>query len=45
MPNCSICQEEIKESDFKDPISVREFEISGMCQKCQDDFFKTQEED
>ena len=34
---CPICKGEITE--FKDELSVREYEISGMCQKCQDEFF------
>lgn len=25
--------------DFKDALSKREFEISGLCQQCQDDTF------
>lgn len=36
---CPFCGEKIKMDDFKDDLSRREFEISGMCQKCQDDFF------
>lgn len=26
-------------ADFKDPINIKEYTISGMCQKCQDSFF------
>lgn len=26
-------------SEFKDELSKKEYRISGMCQKCQDDFF------
>jgi hypothetical protein len=26
-------------TQFTDAVSKREFEISGMCQTCQDDFF------
>ena len=36
---CPFCGETINMDDFKDDLSRREFEISGMCQKCQDDFF------
>ena len=36
---CPFCGEKINTDDFKDDLSRREFEISGMCQKCQDDFF------
>lgn len=36
---CPFCGKTIVENEFKDDLSRREFEISGMCQKCQDDFF------
>lgn len=36
---CPFCHEEIKMSDFRDGISRREYEISGLCQKCQDKVF------
>jgi len=36
---CPLCKNVINMHDFKDEISRREFLISGMCQKCQDDFF------
>ena len=26
--------------NFKDPISVKEYKISGMCQTCQDQIFR-----
>lgn len=34
---CPFCREDIGE--FKDDISKREYEISGLCQKCQDGVF------
>lgn len=34
---CPMCEQPIGE--FKDEASVREYEISGLCQSCQDDFF------
>jgi hypothetical protein len=37
--HCPLCKNIINMKDFKDEISRREFLISGMCQKCQDDFF------
>lgn len=38
---CPFCGEKIDvDNEFKDDLSRREFEISGMCQKCQDDFFE-----
>ena len=37
---CPFCGKVIDvENEFKDDLSRREFEISGMCQSCQDDFF------
>jgi hypothetical protein len=37
---CATCSEPVDRKDFKDVASEKEFEISGMCQKCQDGFFK-----
>ena len=34
---CPICGNPIGE--FRDELSKREFEISGMCQNCQDSIF------
>ena len=36
---CPFCSNPVKVEDFRNEISRREFNISGMCQKCQDDFF------
>ena len=36
---CPICRHKIKIDEFQDHISMREYEISGMCQDCQDIFF------
>ena len=36
---CVTCGNKIKMEDFKDRISIKEYEISGLCQKCQDDTF------
>ncbi len=33
---CPICGNEIKEADFRDDLSRREFALSHICQKCQD---------
>jgi uncharacterized CHY-type Zn-finger protein len=30
--------------EFRDDLSKREFQLSGMCQNCQDDFFGIEEE-
>lgn len=37
--NCPFCGQSIDPDGFRDPLSKRESEISGMCQKCQDDTF------
>ena len=37
--SCTICKKEIK--GFKDPRSIKEYKISGMCQECQDKTFGT----
>jgi uncharacterized protein with PIN domain len=34
---CPMCKEPITE--FRDPLSVKEYETSGMCQTCQDYIF------
>ena len=36
---CPACRDPIVIADFVDLLSVREYEISGLCQKCQDKFF------
>ena len=36
---CVCCHNEIKDEDFRDDISRKEYDISGLCQKCQDDTF------
>jgi len=38
---CVCCKSvKVQPQDFKNAISKKEFEISGMCQKCQDGVFK-----
>lgn len=37
---CPICGKEVVQEKFRDALSEKEFKISGMCQKCQDNFFK-----
>lgn len=34
---CPVCKKDIK--GFRNAISQREYEISGMCQDCQDSVF------
>ena len=36
---CTICGNEIIEDEFTDEQSKKEYSITGMCQRCQDDFF------
>ena len=37
---CPFCGRLVKDEDFTDDRSRREFGISGICQKCQDRTFK-----
>jgi ribosomal protein L37AE/L43A len=41
---CPICNKSVVKENFRDILSLKEFQISGMCQKCQDDFFGKQED-
>lgn len=34
---CTLCKRPA--TDFRDELSKKEFEISGMCQDCQDEVF------
>ena len=34
---CAVCKEEANE--FTDALSVAEYAISGLCQRCQDEIF------
>ena len=36
---CPICDHMIDISLFKDPLSLKEYNISGLCQDCQDSIF------
>jgi len=36
---CPFCGKKVKAEDFRDQLSIKEYRISGLCQKCQDDFF------
>jgi len=42
---CPICKVGIDPESFHDILSVKEYKISGMCQKCQDETFESSEED
>jgi len=37
---CPLCKKDINPvTEFKDVLSVKEFRINGLCQKCQDGIF------
>lgn len=40
---CTWCKKPL--TPFKDALSAREYEISGLCQQCQDETFGTDEEE
>jgi len=37
---CPFCKKPTAVGDFRDPLSLKEWQISGICQECQDGFFK-----
>ena len=41
---CPICGEKVNVNAFTSELSLKEFVISGMCQKCQDRIFAEPEE-
>lgn len=38
---CPFCNTQLKgiRAEFKNNLSFKEFQISGLCQKCQDEIF------
>jgi len=36
---CAGCGHDVLDTSFRDPLSFKEFTISGLCQKCQDEVF------
>ena len=36
---CPLCGNKINTNKFRNELSLKEFTISGMCQKCQDKIF------
>ena len=43
---CMTCDSQGNNAkSFTDDLSRKEYQISGMCQKCQDDFFGIPEDD
>ena len=41
--NCPFCGRQVDGGSFRDELSRKEFRISGLCQSCQDGFFKEKE--
>jgi hypothetical protein len=41
---CPCCNKKIVMDFFVDELSLKEFQISGMCQECQDSVFNSDEE-
>ena len=37
---CPLCKNSTRDEVFENERSKREFEISGLCQRCQNSFFK-----
>lgn len=41
---CVLCGAMVNpETSFKDELSLKEYRISGMCQKCQDEIFNDED--
>ena len=41
---CVSCDGDVLKTAFRDPLSFKEFTISGLCQPCQDEVFGISEE-
>lgn len=41
---CPFCGKTVDPLKFRDPLSYREWKISGLCQECQDETFSEVEE-
>jgi len=37
-PTCPMCRQPV--GNFKDALSAKEYQISGLCQRCQDEVFE-----
>jgi len=42
--NCVWCHKPVKENEFTDELSKKEYSVTGMCQVCQDNMFNGLEE-
>lgn len=36
---CPICKQKINPNEFRDELSAKEYNISGLCNKCQSKIF------
>jgi len=45
LPRCPFCNVEVNVANLRDELSRREFKISGLCQRCQDDVFDASRDD
>lgn len=37
---CPFCKKLVNENEFETELERKEFKISGLCKKCQDEIFK-----
>ncbi len=42
---CPFCGKDPNVKGFKDELSMKEYEISGLCQDCQDEVFREPDEE
>jgi len=42
---CPHCSNPVNNEDFRDKLSFKEYNISGLCQNCQDEIFRDPDED
>lgn len=40
---CPFCKLTVRSTDFTDDLSLKEFQLSGLCQECQDKTFCSEE--
>lgn len=41
---CPFCDINMKGAVFNDVVSIKEFQITGLCQRCQDNFYGKEDE-
>ena len=42
---CPLCERIIDMKSFRDKLSLKEFQVSGLCQDCQDEIFNPKNEE